>query len=340
MVTVPIAEIEKLLYAAAEKYVTHTEAQYFARNVLEIFLRKSPRVDALHSAILELETWEKYPDAKIEKVVDKGASALFNFNRLAPSVKLKWLHDEIKKRSGRYGVSCIGFYNTGGLDWLSLFTLGLARHGIIGICMFNGGPGGVIPYGGTDGFFGTNPISYAIPTNDEPILTDMATSEVPFFEYSRAKKAGRKLPRIGRVTKLGVPTDDPEHGVREHEARLLPMGGGYKGYALNLLVEVMTGRLVRSPSGGKEKSTEYLPHEYGGILMGIDVKCMTDISSFRTSMSSMSKEIRKQKPAKKGKSVRIPGDESYMRYMTALRKKTGAVDDKTLQSLRKLVSKK
>lgn len=116
----------------------------------------------------------------------------------------------------------------------------------------------MIPYGGTDGFFGTNPVFYAIPTNDEPILADMATSEIPFFEYSRAKKEGKKLPRIGRVMADGIPTDDPENGTEEHEARLLPMGGGYKGYAVNLLIEVMTGNLVRSFSGGAAKSKELL----------------------------------------------------------------------------------
>lgn len=333
----PIEDIKKMLTTAAKRFVTPKEADYFACEVLEVHLRKSPRVDALHSATMELETWKKNIDSKITTDVDKGASLLLNFGRLAPSIKLKWLHDEIERRAGKFGISLIGFYNTGGIDWLSLYTLGLARRGFIGLCMFNGGPGGVIPYGGTDGFFGTNPISYAIPTRDEPILADMATSELPFFEYSRALKSKATLPRIGRVTKDGVPTDDPEHGTEEHEARLLPMGNGYKGYAINLFLEVLTGTLVRSVSGGNAKRKEYYPPEYGGMLVGIDVGSFTELSAFTSSMSLMSKEIRKQKPAKVGRRVRVPGDAGFERLQKVKKQGTIEIGDDVWTKLTNLV---
>lgn len=138
-----INEVEKILSAAAKKFVPQEEAGYFAREVLEVHMRKSPRVDVLRSAMLELETWKNNIESKMITEADKGASLLLNFGTLAPSVKLKWLHDEVEKRAHQYGISFVGFHNSGGIDWLSLYTIGLARRGLIGICMFNGGPGAV-----------------------------------------------------------------------------------------------------------------------------------------------------------------------------------------------------
>jgi LDH2 family malate/lactate/ureidoglycolate dehydrogenase len=294
-------------------------------------------MDELRTAVTELETWKSNKTSKITTEVDKGASLLLNYGRLAPSVKLKWLHDELEKRAHQYGIAFIGFHNTGGLLWLSLYTAGLARRRIVGICMFNGGPGAVIPYGGTDGFFGTNPMSYVIPTSDASILADMATSEVPFFEYNRAKMGHKKLSRIGRVTADGVPTDDPEHGTEEHEARLLPMGGNYKGYALNLLIEVLTGNLVRSLSGGSAKNTEYTPYEYGGVLMGIDVGSFTNPAAFTSSLSAMTGQIRTQKPAKNGGRIYVPGDQSAERLQVAKRRGTIDVEDDVIDKLKNLI---
>jgi LDH2 family malate/lactate/ureidoglycolate dehydrogenase len=333
MKKVSIEDVKYMLIQASKHYVSLQEAEYFAHEVLEVHMRKSPRLDALRSAVTELGTWKNAHERTIKTDVDKGASLLLNFMGLAPSIKLQWLHDEIEQRAHRYGISFVGFYNTGGVDWLTLYTLGLSRRGLIGICMFNGGPGGVIPYGGTDGFFGTNPLSYAIPTDGVPVVADMATSEVPFFEYSRAKKDHKKLPRVGRVTADGVPTDDPENGSQEHEARLLPMGGGYKGYAINFLIEIMTGNLVRSISGGSAKSKEYTHHEYGGVLIGIDIASFTDVTKFTTALSAMTNEIHKQKSATQGDHVSVPGDQSGARLLEAQKRGVIEVDEDIIQKL-------
>lgn len=63
--------------------------------------------------------------------------------------------------------------------------------------MVNGGPAVVVPYGAAgvrkSSMFGTNPISYAIPTDKDPIIVDMATSEIPFFELLDGKKNNKKM---------------------------------------------------------------------------------------------------------------------------------------------------
>jgi LDH2 family malate/lactate/ureidoglycolate dehydrogenase len=316
--TMKLSQILQLLTKAAEKFVSKKEAEYFAQEYLEDYIRKYPRVDAFESALNELKSWKNNQGKTITTVVDKGASLLLDYQRLAPSLKLKWLHDEVEKRAKTYGIAMVGFYNSGGLDWLSMMTSGLSKRGIIAIFMYNGGPGCVIPYGGTKGFFGTNPMSYAIPTDGNPILTDMATSEYPFFEYTRAKKVQQKFSRVARVLENGTPTCEPENGTTDEEARLLPMGGGYKGYAMNLLVEILTGDLVRSISGGNKKSTEYKTYEYGGVLLGIDVSTFSPLSKFKSSMTDMVKELHEQKPGIGFQRVSVPGDRSFEKLKKSL----------------------
>ena len=47
--------------------------------------------------------------------------------------------------------------NTAGITTLGMWADGLARRGLIGLAMFNGGVGCATPPGGAKGVLGTNP---------------------------------------------------------------------------------------------------------------------------------------------------------------------------------------
>ena len=226
-----IAEIEKLLTQGAQKHVSPAEAQYFAKAQMECALQMYPDVNPINSAVDDLTSWEKLKGAKIEIQVDKPGAFLINFNRLGPSLKLKYVHDELEKRAKVNGIAMFGLNNSNVTDWLKLWTYGLARRDLIAMYVFNGGLG-TVPYGGSEPIFGTNPLSYAIPTNGDPILVDMATSESAFYKYSRALEAKKQMRAGVLVDENGNPTCDPVAAISKDKenARILPMGGGYKGY--------------------------------------------------------------------------------------------------------------
>lgn len=332
---ITLVELKEKLITAASKYVSPVEAQYFANEQVDTHLKKSPRSNPLSEAIGDIENWSKNADKKFEIQVDKPSALLINCHDLSPSLKIKYFHDELEKRAKINGISMLGINNSGGIHTLNLWTDGLGKRDLIGICLFNGGPDSVVPFNGTKGIFGTNPLSYAIPTLDKSILVDMATSNIPFFEYRNTKNSNTLLKPNSAVDINGNPTNDPKMATTEDGCvNLLPLGGGYKGYALVLLVEILTGSLVRSFLS-TEMSSEYILNEHGGLIIVIDISSLTDINKFKKSVSEMCQEIRSQKPAD-GTRITVPGDRNYEKLSEIEKIGSIEIDESLIERLNQL----
>ncbi len=273
---IKITELKKLLTSAAAKFVDTQEAEYFAEYGVDTYLKKQPRTGDVKGLVSDIKAWNKNKNKQIETQVDTASALVLNFNALGPSLKLKYIHDEAIARAKKTGISVVGI-NHGGVHTLNLWTDALGQRDMISIFMYNGGPTGVVPFGGTRGIFGTNPISYGVPTSTEPIIVDMATSEIPFFEIKDAKRNNLQLRKGVAVDNSGNITTDPNEALNSDDtvSNLLPMGAGYKGYAIVLLIEVLTGSLVRSMLS-TEMSPGYVVEEHGGLLITIDIATLTD----------------------------------------------------------------
>ena len=316
---ITIKDLQQRLERIASKLITTSEAKYFASEQIKNHLKNNPRTYPLNEILGDLEVWRKNNKSKVKVVEDKGASLLLDFGGLSVSPKLKYIHDELEKRSKKYGIAMVGINNSHGIHDLNLWTDGLADRNLIGLCMFNGGPNSVIPFGGTKGVFGTNPISYALPTLGKAVSVDMATSNIPYFEIRNAKKNNQKLVEGSAVDSEGNLTTDPKKALSdEGVANLLPLGGGYKGYALVYLVEVLTGSLINSPLS-TEMTPGYVNEEHGGIILAFDISTFTSMLKFKKSVSAMNDILRKQKPSKNVNKISIPGDRSYERLEKARR---------------------
>jgi len=330
-------EAEALLIKAAGKFVSPSEAKYFARETIAIQQKKSHQLDPLKYGVEDIAFWQKNPKKKIKVLVDKQAVMLLDFACLGSTLKLKYMHDELEKRAKKYGIASLGFKNSAVTDVISIFSDGLAKRDLVGLFAFNGGSPAGVPFGGTSPVFGTNPISYSIPTQDNPVIVDMATTELPFFKYSRALKNKQKLPANTAVNSQGKITINPSQvRVNDDCARLLPMGGGHKGYNILFFFEVITGALIRCKMGDVEKSANYLPEEYGGWFMAIDIAHFTDINKFKKSTSRMCDSIRSQKPAPGVKQVLVPGDASYRRAKSIIKTGYLTVEKETYTKLKQL----
>ncbi|MBU0976623.1 Ldh family oxidoreductase [Patescibacteria group bacterium] len=311
---VTISKAETLLKNAASEFVTKKETLYFAKETIFTHLKKYPRMHPFKEAVHDVENWSLNKESQVKTLVDKGSSLLINFSKLAPSLKIKWVHDELEKRARKYGISMMGMYNTGGIHALNFWTEGLADRNLIGISMYQGGYDGVVPFGGTKGMFGTAPLSYAVPSKTEPILADLATSNISYFELLKTHREGKSLPPNSAVDVDGVPTNDPDKTLFDDESsNLLPIGGGHKGFAILLLVEMLSGALVRGCLSNEFTQNADLPDEQGFVVFAIDISTFTDIDKFKNSVSSLCEEIRSQKPGKGFDTVMVPGDASYRR---------------------------
>jgi LDH2 family malate/lactate/ureidoglycolate dehydrogenase len=144
-------------------------------------------------------------------------------------------------RSNHFGIA--GYYS----------SMALAEN-MIGITMTNASPR-VVPTGGTTGILGTNPISVAVPRRTKPpFILDMATSAVSSGKLDVAVRKGIDMPE-GWVYPSVEPFLDGD-GVVPMSVLHYPLGGkaetgGYKGYGLALMVDILCGTLSGAHSGSR-----------------------------------------------------------------------------------------
>jgi L-2-hydroxycarboxylate dehydrogenase (NAD+) len=105
----------------------------------------------------------------------------------------------------------------------------------------------VAPLWGNERMLGTNPIAIAFPGAEEPpIVIDFASCTVAYGKIEIAQRTGARIPHGWVVDKDGRDTDDPADLTAG--GALLPLGGdrehgGHKGYALALMVDVLSAVL-------------------------------------------------------------------------------------------------
>jgi ureidoglycolate dehydrogenase (NAD+) len=175
---------------------------------------------------------------------------------------------EMAKDSG-VGIAGVGHSSHCGA--VGLYTRMAAREGLIGIGMTHSSSI-VVPHGGRDRYFGTNPLSIAFPrAGGEPVCLDMATSQVAWNKVLNARLENRPLDEGVAVDAAGEPTTDP------HRARAgVPLGGpiyGYKGYGLAFMIDLLCGALNGMTFGRRiNHMYEELdkPRKIGHFLMAID----------------------------------------------------------------------
>ena len=105
----------------------------------------------------------------------------------------------------------------------------------------------VAPHGGLKPLFTPDPLAFGVPTSGDPVLVDLSASLTTNGMTARLHKHGRKLAHPWLLDAAGQATDDPAVLFTEPKGTILPTGGvdaGHKGYALALIVEMLTGGLA------------------------------------------------------------------------------------------------
>lgn len=141
------------------------------------------------------------------------------------------------------GIACVTAKNVTHTGMVGFYPMLAARAGLIGLAL-NNGPAIVPPFGGTRPTFATNPISVAFPAGrEQPIVLDMASTMAAGGKLRLASKKGLPIPPTWALDREGRPTTDPEEALLHG---FLQWAGGYKGFGIATVVEVLGGVL----SGG------------------------------------------------------------------------------------------
>src|SRR5206468_9573130 len=96
-------------------------------------------------------------------------------------------------------------------------------HDMIGIAMTNASRQ-VVPTFGREARFGTNPMCYSVPADQElPFVLDMATTTAAAGKLELAARQGKSIPAGWALNEQAEATLDPR--MAQKARRLLPLGG-------------------------------------------------------------------------------------------------------------------
>jgi LDH2 family malate/lactate/ureidoglycolate dehydrogenase len=236
---------------------------------------------------------------------DDGATALLDGgNGIGQFAGWKAMETSIQK-AREFGIGLTLVRHTNNLGFLAFYTLHAAAQGFVGLTMGNANAA-ISPWGGAAAFFGTNPISIAVPGNPEPVALDMSSSLVARGKIRRAQRLGEKIPLGWALDESGLPTEDPGAALK---GTLVPIGGP-KGYGLAFMVDVLAGMLSGAAFGQSIKSFHQLagPTEVGALTLAINVERFMPVAQFRELMNGYVASIRGSRKAKGTTRIYLPGE--------------------------------
>ncbi|MER6617796.1 Ldh family oxidoreductase [Streptomyces xantholiticus] len=243
-------------------------------------------------------------------VREHGALAIVDAQREIGPVSADHAVRIAANRARELGAGIVGVINTQRYGVLSPWAEHLARAGFLGIVMNTSRADSTVE-GARTPFLGVNPISYAVPTTSEPLVVDMSTTKSPMGVLWEARRGAAQLPAESFVDLDGDFTVDP------HLAESAMVFGGHKGFAVSLLIQIMTGSLFGFPMGPGVEST----WTTGYAFIAIDPSFGGELNDFPNNNSRLV-EVMEGVGTRDSQPFRIPGSRSraHVRKVTALGK--------------------
>ena len=212
--------------------------------------------------------------------------------------------DEAIKMAKENGVAVVGVENMSHSGAIAYYTHQAVKEDLVALTLCQSDPM-VVPFGGAEPYYGTNPIAFAAPSSDGRVISlDMATTVQAWGKILYARSKNESIPDTWAVDAEGNPTTDP-HKVNA----LLPIAGP-KGYGLMMMVDVLSGILLGLPFGNKVSSmysdlTEY--RRLGQLHVVINPAFFTDLEQFKQNITNTMNDLNNIKPAPGFSQVYFPG---------------------------------
>lgn len=239
------------------------------------------------------------------------------------------------KKAIKFGIAIVNVKNSSHFGAASFYSNYIAKHQLIGITVSNTTPV-MAAWGGANRVIGNNPLSIAFPYKENnPVLLDIAMSRVAGGKVRFYAKNKQKIPKGWIIDSQGNDTSNPDDLPRG--GALLPFGE-HKGYALAIILEILTGCI--SGGGILNQVNSWLkkpdiPTNMSQVYLAINIKKIIDFNLYKQQIDLLIEEIKKSPVAPGFQKIYIPGEiESEIEQ---IRKKQGIpLTPEILNDLQKL----
>lgn len=282
------------------------------------------------------------PKAVPEVVKEGPATALVDAHNGLGHPASKMAMELAIKKAKKCGMGMVAVKNSNHYGIAGYYSKMASESGMIGICGTNTRPS-VAPTHGTDGMLGTNPLAFAMPTDEDfPFSFDAATSIIQRGKVEVCAREGKKMHEGLVVGEDGRPMTDAAEILRAltaGKAAFCPLGGigeetgSHKGYGLSTVVEIMSAALQGGGFlcmlSGVGEGGRKVPCGLGHFFIAIDISSFTDLASFKKTAGDILRTLRASRKAPGHDRIYTAGEKEHLTFIE--RKNKGVPLNASLQ---------
>ena len=238
---------------------------------------------------------------EITIVKETQTSALIDGSQNQAMLVMKKAIQVTLRKAQQTGFGIVGTFNTSTSSGaIGYYTKQLANNGFIGFA-FARSPEKVAAHGSFDPFFGTTPLSIAIPADPMPLVLDMSTATISFFGLMEANTSGETIADDLVYDPDGNPTTNPSLGM---QGAIRSFDRAFKGTALGMMTEILAGPLVGAGFSGIEDSK----NNRGHLVFAINPDLLGDREALTKNLSLMIEKIKNSKRLPGFEHILVPGE--------------------------------
>ena len=196
------------------------------------------------------------PVTEIEVLKDTPTTLVYDAHDGMGMVASYRMMEALIEKAKKYGMAGGAIRNSTHYGIAGYWTTMATKAGMIGVTGTNARPS-IAPTFGVENMMGTNPLTWAIPTDEEfPFCIDCATSVVQRGKIEYYAREGKDTPAGMVISHDGSSMTDSSAILKalvDGTAALTPLGGagdemcGYKGYGYAAVVEILSAALTGGP---------------------------------------------------------------------------------------------
>jgi L-2-hydroxycarboxylate dehydrogenase (NAD+) len=269
----------------------------------------------------------QHPTTEFEVVRDCKATALVDGHDGMGMVVGKRCMQMAIDKAKEHGLGMVVARNSTHYGFAAYYPLMAVEQGMVGMTTTNARPS-IAPTFGVENMLGTNPLVYAMPT-DEPFAftNDYATSVIQRGKIEQWARDGKPCPEGLVINQNGESETDSVQILKDlvkGTAALAPIGGigedtgGYKGYGFATVVELLStafsGNAFLKDLGGKDADGKDIPIPIGHSFMAIDIECFTDLETFKKQAGDVLRALRASKKTPGAERIYTCGEKEYLAW--------------------------
>jgi len=226
-----------------------------------------------------------------------------------------------------HGLGMVVARNSSHYGFAAYYSLMAVEADMIGLTGTNARPS-TAPTHGVENMLGTNPLVFAMPTDEPfPFTNDYATSVIQRGRIEQYAREGKSCPEGLVIDQAGQSATDSVQILGElvrGTMALAPIGGlseetgGHKGYGFATVVEILSSALSQGAFlkqlGGKDEQGGDVPIPLGHFFLAIDVECFANPADFKRTTGDILRSLRASRRAPGEKRIYTCGEKEHLAW--------------------------